>query len=104
MDTSDARHTVQADKLAKSIVYVMLQMERYARDEEGVKAFRVRGPRWEGDEYMIVCNSVDGDGAVVVGFHTASTLTEVLTGLGNRLRNGTMKWHVDKYAQSVDNS
>ena len=61
------------------------------------------------EEIRIVCNVDDPRGVLlvvkgftplepVVAFHADETLTDALRGLGNRLRNSSLKWKVDQYA------
>ena len=58
---------------------------------------------------VIKCDPSDEQGVLViakgflgndwqVAFHRADTVSEAVAGLGNRLRNGTLKWRQDEYA------
>lgn len=62
-----------------------------------ISGFSVRGPRGPGDEVFLVIRGEDEEGAPVVSFHSAFTLTEAIRGLDARLSNGTLKWRADEF-------
>jgi hypothetical protein len=99
MKHEKALYEVEAEKLRDATVYIMLQMEQAVDEAPGVNRVRVRGPQWKGDDYVLMAGGLSDDGTAIVAFSSASTLHGALIGFANRMRNGTLKWHVDKYAQ-----
>lgn len=73
-------------------------LESLFDDDIIVNSMSIRHPMDEGEEYLVTVRVVRG-GESLVGFHAASTLSESLEGLLNRLRNKSMKWKADKYAK-----
>lgn len=77
---------------------VRFERIREAREEHGeyLTGIRVRFPDVYGGEYMLV---VSGhlDGRYVVGFHSASSLADVLKGGLARIESGGLKWKDDTY-------
>ena len=102
MNTDKAVYDVEAKKLRDATVYLFLQMERAITEENGLARFRIRGPEFTGDDYLLVAGSLSEDCTPVVAFHKATTLPGVIIGFANRLRNGSLKWHVDKFAKGKD--
>ena len=87
-----------AGRLVRAVDHLGLVMEQRLYRTEGVKTIRVRGPLDPGDEYLIVVRADADDGTPMVGFHSGVDLASAFIGLANRLRNGTLKWHMDEYA------
>jgi len=58
----------------------------------------VRFPHGDRSEYLAVVR-VDGAGGRRVGFHNAPTYLETLVGVVNRLKNGSMRFKEDVYAE-----
>ena len=48
---------------------------------------------------LIVLKGYEGT-SWVVAFHRDTTLSAAISGVGNRLRNGSLKWRADEYADS----
>lgn len=63
--------------------------------EGNLTEVRIRAPRYEGDEVMVICKG-EIDGYKVVGFHTADDPGTALKGALERVRNGQLKWREDK--------
>ena len=94
----DGLATAEAQKLLESTRTLYWQLERGSDDDDYVTSFRVRGPRWPGDDYMMVLKKTDTNGIPMVAFHNATGLDVLMASIGGRLKNGTLKWVVDKYA------
>jgi len=86
-----------ADKLWKGIRYLDTEMDRPDDSDQRVLKVVIKAPQWYGGEYFAVVTADGDDGAPVVAFHTAESLVGLLTGLGNRLRNGSLKWRADEF-------
>jgi hypothetical protein len=89
--------SVQEQKLMKAVKHLFWEMEKSSSEAGYLVTFKVRAPRDSGDDYLVIATRVADDGTPEVGFHAATTLPDVLTGLGNRLRNGSFKWKADQY-------
>jgi len=63
-----------------------------------ISGISVRFPTDDRPEYLVVVR-VDGAGGRLVGFHDAPTFLEALVGVVNRLKNRSMQFKEDKYAQ-----
>lgn len=61
--------------------------------------FSVRGPRSDGDEYLVTLRGVDEAGAPVVAFQNGTNLLDVMTTIGSRLANGSFKWRPDEFGR-----
>lgn len=64
-----------------------------------VTGMGIRMPREERGEFLVTIRALDSEGAPFVAFHGASDLGEALTGLWNRLQNGTLRWKPDEWAR-----
>jgi hypothetical protein len=63
-----------------------------------IESVRIRTPRTEGGEFLIVVKaSVEGKRAV--GFHSSTSLPEALSGAANRVLNRTLRWREDRWAE-----
>lgn len=83
----------------KAITRLGGYMERSLYREDGLLSLRVRAPRDQGDDYLVVVRALDADGRPVVAFHGASTFVDALVGLSNRMANGTLKWKADRFSE-----
>lgn len=99
-DLGQSTWEADGNKLAKAVKYIYTDMERAVDVDGCVESLRIRGPRYEGDEYMLVAKRTSGDGKPEVAFQISASLHDCLLGFGNRLRNGSVKWVPDKYASS----
>lgn len=97
-DKNGNKPKTASEKIGLAVVHLGMQMERSVVGDDGLTGLRVRAPRDSNDDYLIVLNGFDTDGAPVVAFHGATTLEDALVGARNRLRNGTLKWNPDRYA------
>lgn len=72
--------------------------ERYDDNDVFLRNMTVRFPDMMNSEYMIVirCETPAGK---MVAFQGGATLTEALTGLLNRMGNGSLEFKEDKYAR-----
>lgn len=93
----DGGQQKDASKLLRSIRYLDGNMDvPDDRDQRIVKVV-IKGPEYYGGEFFSIV-AADGDnGEPLVAFHTAESLAGVLVGLGNRVRNGSLKWRADEY-------
>ena len=91
-------------KVIRALRYLFASMEAASSGEGHVESFRVRGPQYDGGDYLVVLSATEVDGTPVVAFHGAATLQDGLTGAGNRVRNGSLKWHLDKWRASGHNA
>lgn len=84
-------------KLYKAVSRLGQQLERTSYGFDGLSSLSIRGPRDIGDEFLVVARREDEEGTPQVSFHSSEGLVGLLTGLSNRMANGTLKWHTDKY-------
>ena len=98
---SKSEATVAA-RLVRAVVLLGNDMDRGAEEEGHIRAFRIRAPRYMDDEFLMVAYRESEDGTPQVTFHAASSAGEVLVGFSSRLRNGSLKWHTDKYANGQE--
>jgi len=73
------------------------QLERMFEHDNYIKKLLVKPAGYEREDYLLVVTAYI-DGADVVAFQQGSDLSEVLTGLIKRLKNGSVKWKADGYA------
>lgn len=64
-----------------------------------VTGMSIRGPRHEGDEFLLVIRGLDEENRPVVAFNSAHHLDEAFISLQARLRNGSLKWRPDEFAK-----
>lgn len=74
-------------------------LERLFDSDIIVKGMSIRHPLDVGEGYLVVLRVVEA-GTDKVGFHSAPTFAEVIEGLINRLKNRTLKFKDDEYANS----
>lgn len=102
MHTRDDLKGVSSEARAQRLLNTANTWERMAfRAESGderLTSFRIRMPNMPGDETMVVGRGLNEDGRPEVCFHSALGVEAALVGFFNRLANGTMTWHDDKYA------
>lgn len=67
-----------------------------------VKEIRVQGPAATGEGYRAIVKVIADDGGAFIAFHNASSLSELMVTLNERMDNATMKWKDDMpYDQRV---
>jgi len=91
--------SVRWEKGGRGLDYVSLAMTGYRDLAVQVHGFSVKPPQAEGGEFLLVLRGLDGEGAPVVAFHSATELCEVFSGVANRLANGSLVWRPDQYAR-----
>lgn len=94
---SDRAHRKWLDGLARGL----LNLETYNTDiQEGRPTLTQVTVKCDPDDeqgVLIVLKGYEGS-AWVVAFHREGTLSAAVAGVGNRLRNGSLKWRKDEYA------
>ena len=96
---SDKRYERWSKTLATSMQHIELYAESVQEDKPTLVSFSVK------------CDADDEKGVLIVGrgylgndwyvcFQGGISVTDALTGFGNRLRNGSMKWKEDAYANN----
>jgi len=100
-DRYDMEEQKLMDKAKRRLHWGVRYLER-ALDGEQVGdvdcvGFSIRPPTRDKNEYLCVMRGLSDDGSPVVAFHSAVGLGEVLTGIGERLRNGTLSWRPDEF-------
>ena len=92
------------ERLDKQLVRGVKYLDRVMAEGRGadveVTAWRIRAPRDENDDYMVVVTAIGVDGEALVGFHSGVSLAETIAGMCNRVRNGSMRWRPDEYAKT----
>lgn len=82
------------EKLGWSLLHIETYVESIQEERPTLVGFRVK------------CDPDDEQGVLVIGsgylgsedmvcFHRDSTVSDAVSGFGNRLRNGSLKWRVD---------
>jgi len=66
----------------------------------GVEPYDVRIKHTpDGDEpLLLIVKAYNADGAPLVAFHAGRNVLDILAGAMRRMRNGTIKWRNDDYA------
>ena len=90
---SEARH----DKAMLHIAELEHICSRHFRGAVEVTGFSVRCPESDWGEFLLVVRGLDEAGCPVVGFHSATSVVEVLAGGAKRLGDGTLTWKEDKF-------
>ncbi len=70
----------------------------YFEDDILVSGMSFRLPMEDGQDYLVTLRAIIG-GEAKVAFHAGATFQEVIVGLINRMKNGSLKWKVDVYAE-----
>lgn len=65
-------------------------------DEFDLKWLKIRPPREESGEFLLVC-AAWVDGASMVAFSSGSSLVDALHSFARRLLNGSVRWKADEY-------
>lgn len=92
------RKDVDQERLFRAVKRLDRQLFLSVSEDERPTGLKIRAPQHDTDDYLAVVTQVNSEGGYEVGFHGASSLSELLVGLSNRLDNGSVKWHEDKYA------
>ena len=72
-------------------------LERLAEKEIWVDRITMRGD-WDGQTDMLIVLAAAGTEGRVVAFHNVEDAITVWKGLAARIRNGSLKWKEDQYA------
>jgi len=72
--------------------------EKMQDDNIMLHSVRVKLPEY-GEEDYLVCIKAYEEGRAVVAFHGASSFSDVLMGVVQRMRNRSLKWKDDRYAK-----
>jgi hypothetical protein len=96
-DQEERRRSRVDDQLVNGIKYLDRVMAYGRGSDVDIESLRVRAPRSQADDYLVVIRGIDAAGGRVVGFHGAPGLADALAGVCNRIRNGSLKWVKDKY-------
>jgi len=88
-----------ARKCGWAVMELSVHMQGYRDWPMRVTGMSIRGPRVEGDEFLITVRALDAEGAAFVGFHGAYDLQDAIRGVKERVQNGTMKWRVDEWVK-----
>lgn len=72
-------------------------IERLQRDGVEVHRLTIKGT-WGGDDEMLLVLAARTENEGIVAFHNASELPGLWQGVANRIRNGSLKWKEDQYA------
>jgi hypothetical protein len=91
--------TQDAERVGNHVRYVDAVMQGWRDLQVDVVGLSVRGPEYEGGEYLVTVRGVDHEGARVVAFHSATSLMEILCGVSARLQNGSLAWKADQWAR-----
>lgn len=84
-------------RFAEKINLYEASLEHLFEDDVVVTGLTIRHPLDEGEDYLITMRAIRA-GEKIVAFHDGSSMFEVLEGLVNRLRNKSLRWKKDKYA------
>lgn len=74
--------------------------ENLYSDDIMITSVRVKLPDWSSDSYLVVIRA-DQEGRGVVAFHGAESFSGVLMGLLQRMKNKSLKWKEDMYANNT---
>ncbi len=93
---SHAAYLRQMVRQAETLQDLERTADRLFEEELLVRGITIRFPEDARPEYLAVVR-VEGPGGRLVAFHNAPTFIEVVVGVVNRLKNGTMKFKEDQY-------
>lgn len=96
---SDKAFRKMQEGLAQAIFYIDQYREEVQEERATLTSFIVKCDYDDEAGVLLVIKGYEGS-TWRVSFHRGTTVTEALTGLGNRLRNGSLKWRDDDYANS----
>jgi len=87
------------ERVGKAISELGAHMQGYRDWPVSVVGLSIRGPRAQGDEFLVTIRGVDAEGERWVAFHSAYELHGCLLGAVERARNGTLRWKEDTWAK-----
>lgn len=73
-------------------------MDRLHEEEIHITAIRFKPRGLEAGEWLAVVTA-EMDGSAVVAFHSGDGFVTTVTGICNRIMNGSLKWKEDEYAK-----
>lgn len=84
-------------KLGNKLIDLEVAVSKLHEDGVTVKMIKLKAsPNPNGDWLAIVTASTEN--GEVVAFHSSDDLSSTITGVGAKLRNGSLKWKEDEYA------
>ena len=94
---SAATYQQQMVRFAETVFRAQATFERWDEDNIFVRSITIRAPSVTNNEWLAVVRIDTGDGAQVA-FHGAPTFQEVIGGLTERVRNGSLRFAPDKFS------
>lgn len=85
-------------RIGEGVLKVQNELERAEDHDLYLKAIRAKTVDGASGEWFFILTADSGDGPVVSFVH-ADTLAGGLVTIGNKLRNGSMKWRPDEFAK-----
>ncbi len=93
---SDRAHKKWLSGLANGLNHIDNYVDEVQEGKPTLTRFTVRCDPDDEEGVLVVCKGYIGT-EWHVAFHRGDTVSEAISGLGNRLRNGSLRWRVDEY-------
>jgi hypothetical protein len=90
--------SVLFEQVGEAVYLLSRIMERPSASGWVITGLSIRSPEFEHGEFLVTVRALDGDGQPVVGWHSSTTLADLLRGLNARLDGDRMKWKPDERA------
>jgi hypothetical protein len=84
-------------RTGEALAHLGAEMQGYRQWQVHVTGLSVRGPKAQGDEFLVTVRAVDAEGKKWVGFNSAMELHDAITGAIVRVQNDTMRWKEDTW-------
>ena len=96
---SDAAHKRWLEGIASGVTNIEAYQQAIQEEKPTLTSFTVRCDPDDEKGVLLVLKGYIGS-KWYVAFHGDTTITMAMSGAGNRLRNGSLKWKEDDYANN----
>lgn len=93
---ADRAHKRYIEELARGVLNIDRYVEEIQEARPTLVGVKVRCDVTDEMGVLVILTGYEGSKAMVA-FHRDITVSAALQGVGNRLRNGSLKWRVDQY-------
>lgn len=94
---ADRAHKKWLEGLAHGLLHIETYQQDIQEERPTLTGLTIKCDPDDEEGVLIVLRGYLGSEAQVA-FHRAGSVSEAVSGAGNRLRNGSLKWRLDEYA------
>lgn len=89
----------QQARVGECIMHLSAHMQGYRVWQVSVTGLSIRGPKAQGNEFLITLRGIDAEQQKWVAFHSSFELGDAIRGAITRAMNGTLTWKEDKFVR-----